>query len=686
MARKFDLISELYERTCFAVTDNPVNWQSFLKTAGRNFRLRFDEQLLIYAQRPDATAVLEIERWNGTFGRWVNRGAKGIAVFEDTDRSRQRLIHYFDISDTHESRHSRPVPIWEMRPEYEAEVIETLENTFGAVNDTTSIENVVKESIANAVEDNIADYISDFMSLGAGSDIEYLSADEANALYLELVRNSVSYMVMARLGLNADKVYSPDDFAGISSFNSQEVLNAVGIATSDIAEMALLPVSRTISTLSKENRIIDEQEQSEYNKDIKDERSQSDERNHIHDGGRLQSSEPETAGADGSDSRQMVADEENLSEGTSQNPVLQSSDERDSEQSLGGGSAESQRTGGNSREADGTESRADGADESGRYDEVGSPDEQHQELGTGNREESGNIRLEYYDRNHEDKSLPFFGGDDTIREILGTTPHLSASKEEIKDFYERNTDNATRTEYIKGIFNNDYTRLTLNDGRLVGYKTFQNVLHLWEGEYENRTAQSFYDWGVIAQHFEAMRLLGELTDTMKPIPSMDGQLTLIMGNQAEEQKTSAFTFSQEIIDAVLTRGSGVSEGKMRIYEQFEKSISAKENADFLKNEYGWGGSYPVIIGAGIDEQHDGKGITISKGIGSDKPHITLSWSQVEKRIGDLIRMDRYLNPKEKEKYPEWLEKQEERRAELAEQRKNREILSTARIQSFKEKR
>ena len=677
MARKFDLISELYERTCFAVTDNPVNWQSFLKTAGRNFRLRFDEQLLIYAQRPDATAVLEIERWNGTFGRWVNRGAKGIAVFEDADRSRQRLIHYFDISDTHESRYSRPVPIWEMRPEYEAEVIETLENTFGAVNDTTSIENVVKESIANAVEDNIADYISDFMSLSAGSDIEYLSADEANALYLELVKNSVSYMVMARLGLDADKVYSPDDFAGISSFNSQEVLNAVGIATSDIAEMALLPVSRTISTLSKENRIIDEQEQSEYNKDIKDERSQSDERNHIHNGGRLQSSEPEAAGADGSDSRQMVADEENLSEGTSQNPVLQSSDERDSEQSLGGGSAESERTGGYSREADGTESRADGTDESGRYDEMGSLDEQHQELGTGNREESGNIRLEYYDRNHEDRSLPFFGGDDTIREILGTTPHLSASKEEIKDFYERNTDNATRTEYIKGIFNNDYTQLTLSDGRLVGYKTFQNVLHLWEGEYENRTAQSFYDWGVIAQHFEAMRLLGELTDTMKPLPSMDGQLTLIMGNQAEEQKTSAFTFSQEIIDAILTRGSGVSEGKMRIYEQFEKSLSAKENADFLKNEYGWGGSYPVIIGAGIDESHDGKGITISKGIGSDKPHITLSWSQVEKRIGDLIRMDRYLNPKEKEKYPEWLEKQEERRAELAEQRKNREILSTA---------
>ena len=677
MARKYDLISELYERTCLMVTDNPVNWQAFLKTAGRNYRLRFDEQLLIFAQRPDATAVLEIERWNGTFGRWVNRGAKGIAVFEDADRSRQRLIHYFDVSDTHESRYSRPVPIWNMRPEYETEVIETLENTFGAVDDTTSLENVIRESVSNAVEDNIADYLSDFMNMGAGSDIEYLSAKEANVLYMDLIKNSVSYMIMERLGMDTSKAFTPDDFAGIHHFNSQDTLNAVGIATSDIAEMALLPVSRTISTLIKENRIIDERSQNEYNIDNKDERSQGDERNHIHDGGRLQSAELGTSAAEGSNAGQMVADEENLSEGASQNSVLQSSDERDSEQSLGGGSGESQRTGRNSGEADGTESRSDGADEGGRYDAVGSSDEQSEELGTGNRESTGNIRLEYYDRSNEDRSLPFFGKDDTIREMLGTTPHLKASKEEIKDFYERNVDDAVRTEYVKGIFNNDYTQFTLSDGRVVGYKTFQNVLHLWEGEYENRTAQSFYDWGVIAKHFEAMRLLGELTDTMKPLPSMDGQLTLIMGNQTEERKPSVFSFSQEIIDAVLTRGSGVSEGKMRIYEQFEKSLSAKENADFLKNEYGWGGSYPVIIGAGLDENHDGKGITISKGIGSDKPHITLSWSQVEKRIGELICMDRYLNPKEKEVYPQWLEAQEARRAEAAERMKNREILSSA---------
>ncbi|WP_319638184.1 N-6 DNA methylase [Dorea formicigenerans] len=308
---------------------------------------------------------------------------------------------------------------------------------------------------------------------------------------------------------------------------------------------------------------------------------------------------------------------------------------------------------------------------------MGSSDELSSQFGTGNRESGSDIRLEYYDRTHEDKSLPFFGRDEVINEILRTTPHLSASLEEIKDYYEHNPDNKDRTAYIKSIFNNDYTELTLEDGRTVGYKTFENVLHLWEGKYDSRTAQSFYDWAVIARHFEAMRLLGELSDSIKPLPSMDGQMSFILDGRAEEKKTSAFTFSQEIIDAVLANGSGFSEGKMRIYEQFEKSLSAKENADFLKNEYGWGGSYPVIIGAGIDESHDGKGITITKGIGKEKPHITLSWSQVEKRIGELIRMDRYLNPKEKEHYPQWLESQEERRAKIEETKRNREILSNA---------
>jgi len=677
MARKYELISELYDRTCKTVVSNPQSWQKFLESACRNYKLRFDEQLLIFAQRPDATAVLEIERWNTSFGRWVNKGAKGIAVFEDADRSRQRLTHYFDISDTHESRYSRPVPLWNMRDEYAASVIETLESTFGELENKSSLSNAVISAAQNAAEDNLPDYLNDLVYISEDSFLEELSEDMIASLYKKVVTNSVAYMMMSRLGINAEEYFEADDFRDVTNFNTQDTLNALGIATSDIAEMGLSEISKTVMALDRENRIIDEQRQFDYNKDNKDERSQNDERNHIHDGGRLQSSEPDIASAVGSDSRQMVEDEKNLSERTSQNPVLQSADERDAYSALGGSSAESDRVGGNLGQTDGTERGTDRADESERYDEMGSPNEQYQELGTGNREGTGNIQLEYYDREHEDKSLPFFGNDDTIREILGTTPHLKASKEEIKDFFELNTDSESRTEYIKSIFNNDYTELTLKDGRTVGYKTFQNVLHLWEGSYNNRTAQSYYDWGVIAQHFEAMRLLGELSDEIKPLPSTDMQMSLISNSQAEEQKSSAFSFSQEIIDAVLTRGSGISEGKMRIYEQFEKSLSAKENADFLKNEYGWGGSYPVIVGAGIDENHDGKGITLSKGFGNDAPKLILKWNQVEKRIGELIRMDRYLNPKEKEQYPKWLEKQEERRAELAEQQRNREILSAA---------
>ena len=678
MARKYDLISELYNRTCKTVVSNPQNWQAFLASACRNYKLRYDEQLLVYAQRPDATAVLEIEQWNKIFGRWVNRGARGIAVFADENRSRQRLTHYFDISDTHESRYSRTVPIWDMRQEYEADVIETLESTFGEIENKSSLAEAIMGAARNAAEDNIPDYLQDLYYATEGSSFEEVEEDIVAFIYKNVVTNSVAYMMMSRLGVDTDGYFELDDFRDVTNFNTQETLNALGFATSDIAEMGLTEISKTITALNRQNRIIVGQDRNEYNKvENNDERSLDNERTDLHDGGRLQPSEPETSTAAGSDVGQIRSDEERVSEGTSQSPLLQSPDEGRTDTALGGSGTESQQDGGNNPEPDGTERGSDRTDESGGYDEMGSSDELPSQLGTGNRESGSDIRLEYYDRTHEDKSLPFFGRDEVINEILRTTSYLSASLEEIKDYYERNPDNKDRTEYIKSIFNNDYTELTLEDGRTVGYKTFENVLHLWEGKYDSRTAQSFYDWAVIARHFEAMRLLGELSDSIKPLPSMDGQMTFILDGRAEEKKTSAFVFSQEIIDAVLANGSGFSEGKMRIYEQFEKSLSAKENADFLKKEYGWGGSYPVIIGAGIDESHDGKGITITKGIGKENPHIMLSWSQVEKRIGELIRMDRYLNPKEKEHYPRWLESQEERRAKIEETKRNREILSNA---------
>lgn len=677
MARKYDFISELYNRTCKTVVANPASWEAFLRSACYNYRLRFDEQLLVHAQRPDATAVLQIDDWNQKFGRWVNRGAHGIAVFEDADQRRQRLVHYFDISDTHPSSFSRRVPIWQMRDEYTAEVIDTLESTFGELNDKETLAVAIESAARNAVEDNIPDYLTDLLYSVKDSFLDGVSEEEITHIFKTAVRNSVAYMTMTRLGIEAGEYFEPDDLRDVVNFTTPATLNALGYATSDIAEMGLAEISRTILALDRQNRIIAEKTKADYNVGKeKTERSPDDERDHLHEAGGLSAPRSDNAGAAGAVDGQVRPDAEEVPEGASQGTLLQPADELRPERASERHGAQSERDGTDADGADGSVGGRHGESESDGYDELGSEDEQYPEPGSGDRDGGGNLRLDYYDRSHEDKSLPFFGGDDTVREILGTTPHLKASKDEIRAFFEATADENARISYIKRIFNNDYTEVILSDGRRVGYKTYQNVLQLWEGSYLSRTAQSFYDWGVIAQHFEAMRLLGELQNTMKPLPSIDGQLSLMTAG-AEERKPSAFTFSQEIIDAVLTRGSGISEGKMRIYEQFQKSLSAKENADFLKNEYGWGGVYPAIIGADIDEQHDGKGIRISKGIGSDKPHIDLKWSQVEKRIGELIKLDRYLNPKEKAQYPEWLQRQEERRAELAEERRNREILSTA---------
>ena len=558
MAQKFDVISELYDRACLEIITDPVKWQSFLQTAGRNFKLRFDEQFLLFIQRPDATAVLEIERWNETFERWVNKGAKGIAVFESANRSRQRLIHYFDISDTHESSHSRPVPIWNMKPEYETTVIEALKNAFGSVYDITSLESVIKESVSNIIKNNTEKYVSDFMNVGLGSDIKSLPTEEANSLYLNFVKDSVSYMIMARLGLDVDKIYSPSDFAVLSKFNSQEVFNAVGVATNKTAKIALEQIAKSILMYEQKNRTFDLSENKNYNADVNKNEGRNNYGNNIHAGGRLSSSGLEATGTTGSNAGKMGSDEEKLPEERARNHILQSTDERDSDSALGRSGKESDRLGGELSQADGSESRSDRTDESGRYDEVGRSDEQHQTLGAGNREGTSDLRLD-----------------------------------------------------------------------------------------------------------------------AKPLPSVNEQLKLFEQAEVSNTTTSAFSIPQEVIDATIREGSGFVDGKMRIYEQFQKSFLTKENADFLKNEYGIGGSSHAGGFEGYSKNFDAKGLEIYKGYAEDRPRVMLKWSQVATLIEQQISQGRYLNDKESARYPQWLEKEEARRAEIEEEKRNREILSTA---------
>ena len=558
MAQKFDVISELYDRACLEIITDPVKWQSFLQTAGKNFKLRFDEQFLLFIQRPDATAVLEIERWNETFERWVNKGAKGIAVFESADRSRQRLIHYFDISDTHESSHSRPVPIWNMKPEYETTVIEALKNAFGSVYDITSLESVIKESVSNIIKNNTEKYVSDFMNVGLGSDIKSLPTEEANSLYLNFVKDSVSYMIMARLGLNVDKIYSPSDFAVLSKFNSQEVFNAVGVATNKTAKIALEQIAKSILMYEQKNRTFDLSENKNYNADVNKNEGRNNYGNNIHAGGRLSSSGLEATGTTGSNAGKMGSDEEKLPEERARNHILQSTDERDSDSALGRSGRESNGIGRELSQADGSESRSDRTDESGRYDEVGRSDEQHQTLGAGNREGTSDLRLD-----------------------------------------------------------------------------------------------------------------------AKPLPSVNEQLKLFEQAEVSNTTTSAFSIPQEVIDATVRQGSGFVDGKMRIYEQFQKSFSTKENADFLKKEYGIGGSSHAGGFEGYSKNFDAKGLEIYKGYAEDRPRVMLKWSQVATLIEQQISQGRYLNDKESARYPQWLEKEEARRAEIEEEKRNREILSTA---------
>lgn len=764
---------------------SPDKWAEFLKTACYNYRLRFDEQLLLYAQKPDATAVLPIEQWNRTFGRWVNRGAKGIAVFESLNGNSQRLVHYFDISDTHASENSRAVPIWNMKPEYTDDVIATLESSFGDLEDKDSLAKAIMSAANNAVEDNTPDYIRDLIASTNDTFLEGLGEDSVTAMYKELVTNSVAYMLMTRLGIDTEMYFDDDDFRNVVNFNSDDTLNALGVATSAIAEMGLSEVSKTVLALNRQNRTFAENRQPEYTNDRNNERSFEDGRTDLHNAGRLSASQSDASRTAEGRAGTVRSDEEEVSVSSAQNPLYQSADEGQADRTLGGNRTDSAGDGGTPAQTDGSSGGRDGEAESGRSDEVDTPDEQSPALSTGDRtsgtdlrlnpeEQAQNfepvfstadtiqlignvvnfferyphlyselnlgtdrtqafVRLSYtfnhaedterlldkmkaliipesasedfervykqveqrrsilavitsdkyvrgdtnfniFDEDGELRKHPFFGVDEVVNEILATTPHLKASLDEIRGYFEGVSDIQKRTEYIRSIFNDDFTEIILADDTRVGYKTYENGLLIWKGRYPDREGQSFHRWDVVAGHFEAMRLLGMLHSVIKPLPSQDGQLQLI--TESAGRNNPAFSFSQELIDAALTRGSGVSEGKLRIYEQYQKSLSKSENISFLKKEYGIGGSSSAVPYTGVGEDHSGKGIELRLGYDEGSPRQMLTWNYVEKRIGELIKLDRYLNSKEKEYYPRWLERQEELRAERAAERKIREALFT----------
>jgi len=662
MAKKYDLITELYAEGIKEVTETEEQWLQFLNSACRNFRLPFDEQLLVYLQRPEASAVLGMEDWNRKFGRWVKHDSKAIAVF-DKSGSTTKLKYYFDVTDTSEGKYKRlvrPVPLWEITEENWGAVQETLRNVFRVSEDVTEFAEVILQAAQHAAEDNLLDYMPDILAYRQDSFLEELDEYSVEVETRKLLSNSIAYMLMVRCGIDSELYLEKKDFRNIRDFHTPELVNLFGTATSDVAEMALAEISDTIRKLQQEqkrnHRTFAQIENVFYTEEkgreiANMERSFVHEKRDIQQAGRLSITESDRTGRTGSTHWEIWLPSSELSERTPLRNLSESSDARETESAF-------ERDTGNSTEQDGTagnrddeSTERDGRDESQRSDAMGRNGEQHPAVSGGDREDGIDQPLAWYDRSKEDKSLPFFHRDQDIKELLLTTPYLKAKKAEIRAFFEWEDDRERRRDYIKNIFNNEPTELTLQDGRTVGYKTYQNVLHLWEGSVSSRTAQSYYDWSVIADYFEGMRLLGELWDQTEPLRTVDGQFEFLQ--DLAEEKTSAFSFSQEMVDYVLRSGSGIQHGKFRIYSYFLQGHSRREQEEFLKEEYGMGGRSPILSGTGISEEHSAKGLKLSRGYQEGAPQLLLKWSQIAKRIEELIAVNRYMTAKELEYLPEY---------------------------------
>ena len=513
MATKYELITERYLNTAGEIA-KPEVWPSFLTTACHNFRLSFDKQVLLFAQRPDATAVLPIEGkygWNQKFGRWVNRGSKGIALFDSDRNGVATLKYYFDISDTHEGRYPRPVPIWSVRPEFEQDILETLENSFGDLAAKDTLASGLVSAAQNVVEDNISDYLEQLMYYREGSFLEPLDDESIAAILKPLLQSSVGYMLLVRCGIDPGAYYQKDDFGYISGFNTLQTINTLGTATSDISQMVLSEIAKTTLSLQrqaeKQNRTFEDTTRKEYavpkKETTQQERSIDHDSDHIQQTGRLSSPQPSPAPAAESSPWEVRIDAQPVSEGKSENHIHESDDQRQAEPAPAGNRGNRQDEDRADGIPDGTDGGLDGGTESHRPDEVGGSDEQPQGIGGGADSERTDLRIEL---EPEAPELPPLLEQRFITAILeNREDDLKSPKKEIQNFFRENYEQNKRAEYLKAVYPDRFTELMVDETR-IGYKATDDGLLMWEGAYLSRTKESVFSWGIVAE------LTGNLID------------------------------------------------------------------------------------------------------------------------------------------------------------------------------
>ena len=685
MAKKLDSIVELAAQKTREISANSGNYMAFLTTAAHNFKYNFRDQLLIYAQKPDATACAQIDFWN-KHGRYVNRGTRGIALLVDTDQG-YKLRYVFDMSDTN-SRQGRTIPIWKMEPRYEDTVIEALENSYGEFPDLSGLAACLLETAKVIVEDNFGDYLTELRGIKEGSLLEELDDLSTEAWFKGLVESSVAFIMLTRCGIDPMDYFSGEDFAHVYDFDTPETLSILGGAVSDIAEMPLREIATTVLSLyraeQRENRTFAQTPNRPYHDGRTKQERSVEHGTDIPDGGRLPSAQSGSAG--GPEGRKIWDAAAQLPSDPQERLLHGDAPQRQAERPSGEDRPAGHGDGGAADGADSAGAGRDGGAEGQRSDEVGGPDEQHPGSGGGN----GADRASLYGRvsdpliageappqapvdgtsgtaglqnSHHDfdarTDIPYYHEDSEKQELLRISDALKDHRTEIAAFFEAHEGRKERGDFIKGFFDNTYVEKILSNGQRAGYRAWDDVLNLWRGAYLSREKEDFLRWPSVADTIYGMILLHQWLDPEEhPLPSEAEQVSLI--EQAEAEKASAFILPQEAIDYVLC--GRYSPSKLRIYDQYQKQESRQENAKFLKAEYGVGSYSNAIPSSGFRVDHDSTGITISRDYGDPDGKFLLTWAKVEKRIGELIAAGRYLNRAEKEHYPQYRAQVEQRKA------------------------
>ena len=666
MAILYKALTELYRETQRKVTA-PSEWQAFLASACRNYRLTFDEQLLVYAQRPDATAVLEIERWNRQFGRWVNRGANGIAVFDGEHNGKPRLKYYFDISDTHEARFPRPVPLWTVREEYAPDIIETLENSFGELEHKEDLGEALLSAAKNAVEDNMPDYLSELKTLTEGSFLEELDELNLEVEYRRAVQNSIGYMLLVRCGLDPSDYFEDEDFRDVLNFDTPQTLNALGVAAGDISQMCLSAISRTVLALQrqpkKENRTFETQPQIQYavteQKTTQPERSFEYGRDHIHETGRLQPAEPSAApGGAGSPWEIRIASEA-VPQGAPQDHLHEPVDQRETLQPSGGDPAERPAPDGGNRSADGEGPGRDGGAESQRPDEMGADDEQHPERGGGSG--AGGTDLQLKDEPEESaggEQLPALLDEKQIMAVIANKDDdLKYKKQQIELFFSVHPDEQERAEYLKSAYQDRFTEI-IADGQRLGYRPQEDGLLMWEGAYLSRTKESVFSWDLVAGWTAQLIDKKEyfIQTDIPQLPDQESQQMSLFDFAAFQQpartegaaQPSVFphpALPQQVIDEALCIGSNHKHSRLIICAYFKKD--KPDNARFLAEHYGENGAGFYLNGKKYALWYNAEGIRIAQGESAQRSSAALiPWEQAAARIRELLDLGRYMSQSE----------------------------------------